>query len=51
MCDVRSVKSGYFEYSVDFMSWTQTNITHPNHKVRLIRRLDGNSNVTVNPYQ
>lgn len=51
MCDVRAVKSGTFEYSVDFMSWTQTNIKHYNHKVRKIRRLDEKRNVTVNPYQ
>ena len=51
MCDVRAVKSGHFEYSVDFMSWHQTNITHHNHTIRKIRRLDENGNVTVNPYQ
>lgn len=51
MCDVRAVKSGAYEYAVDFMSWTQTNITHHNHKVRRVRRLDENGNVTLNPYQ
>ena len=51
MCDVRAVKSGAYEYAVDFMSWTQTNITHPNHKVRRVRRLDENGNVSLNPYQ
>lgn len=51
MCDVRAVKSGAYEYAVDFMSWTQTNITHHNHKVRRVRRLDEAGNVTLNPYQ
>ena len=51
MCDVRAVKSGHFEYQVDFMQWSQQNITHQAHKVRKIRRLDENGNVTVNPYQ
>lgn len=50
MNDVRSVKSGQWEYMVDFVNWKQTNIIHQNHKVRSIRRLDENGNVTINPY-
>jgi len=37
--DVRAVKSGEWEYQVDFMAMKQTNIQHPNHKVRSLRRL------------
>ena len=50
MNDVRSVKSGEWEYMVDFVNWKQTNIIHINHKTRAIRRLDGNRDVTSNPY-
>ena len=50
MNDVRSVKSGEWEYMVDFMNWKQTNVQHQNHKVRNIRRLDDNGNITLNPY-
>ena len=49
--DVRSVKSGEFSYMVDFIGWKQTNIIHPNHKVRQIRRKDENGNITDNPYE
>jgi len=37
--DVRAVKSGQWEYQVDFMAMKQTNIQHENHTVRNIRRL------------
>jgi len=37
--DVRAVKSGQWEYQVDFMAMKQTNIQHPNHTVRDIRRI------------
>lgn len=37
--DVRSVQSGDWEYMVDFNQNTQTNIRHPNHKIREIRRV------------
>ena len=37
--DVRSVKSGDWEYQVDFNQMQQTNIRHPNHKVRSIQRV------------
>jgi len=37
--DVRAVKSGQWEYMVDFMALKQTNIQHENHTVRNIRRL------------
>ena len=37
--DVRAVKSGQWEYQVDFMAMKQTNIQHPNHTVRDIRRV------------
>jgi len=37
--DVRAVKSGEWEYQVDFMALKQTNIQHPSHKVRNIRRV------------
>lgn len=50
MNDVRAVKSGEWEYMVDFTGWKQTNIRHHDHKVRKIRRLDENGNVTANPY-
>lgn len=51
MNDVRAVKSGEFQYFVDFINWQQTNIIHPNHTKRNIRRLDENGKVTVNPYE
>lgn len=50
-CDVRAVKSGQWEYMVDFMNWKQTNIVHENHKQRQVRRLDENGKVTQNPYR
>jgi hypothetical protein len=50
MNDVRSVKSGEWEYMVDFVNWNQTNIVHQAHKMRSIRRLDPNGAVTKNPY-
>jgi len=37
--DVRAVKSGSWEYMVDFLAMKQTNIQHDNHTVRDIRRL------------
>jgi len=37
--DVRAVKSGQWEYQVDFMAMKQTNIQHDNHTVRNIRRV------------
>ena len=37
--DVRAVKSGQFEYMVDFMAMKQTNLVHPNHTIRNIRRI------------
>eukprot|EP00294_Goniomonas_avonlea_P006570 CAMPEP_0114563684 /NCGR_PEP_ID=MMETSP0114-20121206/13263_1 /TAXON_ID=31324 /ORGANISM="Goniomonas sp, Strain m" /LENGTH=239 /DNA_ID=CAMNT_0001749591 /DNA_START=26 /DNA_END=745 /DNA_ORIENTATION=+ len=37
--DVRSVRSGHFSYQIDFNGMTQTNIDHPAHRVRSIRRL------------
>jgi len=37
--DVRAVKSGQWEYQVDFMAMKQTNIQHANHTVRDIRRV------------
>jgi len=37
--DVRSVKSGQWQYQVDFMAYKQTNIQHSNHTVRNIRRV------------
>jgi len=37
--DVRAVKSGQWEYMVDFMAMKQTNIQHENHTVRDIRRI------------
>jgi len=36
--DVRAVKSGQWEYMVDFMAMKQTNIQHENHTIRNIRR-------------
>jgi len=36
--DVRAVKSGQWEYMVDFLAMKQTNIQHENHTVRNIRR-------------
>lgn len=35
---VRSVRSGDWHYSVNFNTMEQTNINHPNHRVRKIRR-------------
>jgi len=49
--DVRSVKSGEWEYMVDFMNWKQMNIIHTAHTKRDIRRLDEKGNITKNPYQ
>ncbi len=37
--DVRAVKSGQWEYLVDFMGMKQTNIQHENHTQRDIRRI------------
>jgi len=37
--DVRAVKSGQWEYQVDFMAMKQTNIQHDSHTVRNIRRV------------
>ena len=37
--DVRAVKSGQWEYMVDFQAFKQTNIKHENHRVRDIRRV------------
>jgi len=37
--DVRAVKSGQWEYMVDFMALKQTNIQHENHTIRNIRRV------------
>jgi len=37
--DVRAVKSGQWEYMVDFQAMKQTNIQHENHTVRSIRRV------------
>jgi len=39
MCDVRAVKSGQWQYQVDFLNLKQTNIQHENHTTRAIRRL------------
>jgi len=39
LCDVRAVKSGQWQYQVDFLNLKQTNIQHENHTTRLIRRL------------
>jgi hypothetical protein len=49
--DVRSVKSGEWEYMVDFMNWEQRNIIHSAHTKRNIRRIDEKGNITRNPYQ
>jgi hypothetical protein len=51
MNDVRAVKSGEWQYMVDFVNWKQTNIIHQNHKQRSIRRLDESGKVSHNPYQ
>jgi len=40
MMDVRAVKSGDWQYQVDFINLKQTNIQHANHKVRNIRRIE-----------
>jgi len=37
--DVRAVKSGQWEYMVDFLAMKQTNLLHPNHTIRNIRRV------------
>lgn len=37
-CDVRAVKSGSWEYQVDFLAMMQTNTQDPSHKIRKIRR-------------
>lgn len=37
--DVRAVKSGEWEYLVDFVAMKQTNIQHENHTIRDIRRV------------
>jgi len=37
--DVRAVKSGQWEYMVDFVAMKQTNIQHEQHTVRDIRRI------------
>jgi len=50
MNDVRAVKSGEWEYMVDFINWKQTNIIHQNHRERPVRRIDERGEVTKNPY-
>jgi len=40
--DVRAVKSGTWEYQVDFLGMKQMNIVHDNHTVRNIRRVPNN---------
>jgi len=37
--DVRAVKSGQWEYMVDFLALKQTNLQHESHTVRDIRRI------------
>ena len=37
--DVRAVKSGQWEYMVDFAAMKQTNLQHPNHTIRNVRRV------------
>eukprot|EP01114_Cavostelium_apophysatum_P012302 TRINITY_DN2737_c0_g1_i2.p1 TRINITY_DN2737_c0_g1~~TRINITY_DN2737_c0_g1_i2.p1 ORF type:complete len:549 (+),score=67.80 TRINITY_DN2737_c0_g1_i2:108-1754(+) len=37
--DVRAVKSGQWEYMVDFMAMKQTNIQRDNHTIRNVRRV------------
>jgi len=37
--DIRTVKSGQWEYEVDFKTLQQTNIQHPSRTVRSIRRV------------
>jgi len=37
--DVRAVKSGQWEYMVDFAALKQTNLQHENHTIRSIRRV------------
>lgn len=49
--DVRSVKSGDWEYMVDFMNWKQTNVVHSAHTQRNIRRMDENGKISENPYK
>lgn len=39
MMDVRAVRSGDWQYQVDFVQMKQTNIVHENHRVRTIRRI------------
>ena len=39
LSDVRTVKSGYWSYCVDFLQMTQTNIVHEAHTTRNIRRI------------
>lgn len=39
MMDVRAVRSGDWQYQVDFLQMKQTNINHENHRVRTIRRI------------
>jgi len=38
-CDVRAVKSGQWQYEIDFRLMTQRNIQHENHTTRRIRRV------------
>ena len=37
--DVRAVKSGDWEYQVDFLAMKQTNTQHENHRIRDVRRI------------
>jgi hypothetical protein len=37
--DVRNVKSGTWEYQIDFRQLTQTNVRHEAHTTRQIRRI------------
>jgi hypothetical protein len=37
--DVRAVRSGTWEYQIDFRQFTQQNIRHEAHTIRAIRRV------------
>eukprot|EP01106_Pelomyxa_sp_JSP_P014769 TRINITY_DN4822_c0_g1_i4.p1 TRINITY_DN4822_c0_g1~~TRINITY_DN4822_c0_g1_i4.p1 ORF type:complete len:345 (+),score=94.19 TRINITY_DN4822_c0_g1_i4:191-1225(+) len=38
---IRAVKSGQWKYSIDFAQMKQTNVDHPDHTTRDIKRVDG----------
>eukprot|EP01127_Copromyxa_protea_P014720 TRINITY_DN414_c0_g1_i1.p1 TRINITY_DN414_c0_g1~~TRINITY_DN414_c0_g1_i1.p1 ORF type:complete len:337 (-),score=98.68 TRINITY_DN414_c0_g1_i1:44-1054(-) len=50
-CDVRAVKSGQWEYEIDFRIMTQRNVRHAAHTTRKIRRFQIPENEKTNTHK